>query len=171
MDKGLLQIYTGDGKGKTTAAVGLALRARSRGLKVLFAQFMKETPGGEPEALREFNIEVIRFRDVRSPLFNKDITSEQLREASLKALARLREIIPSYDLVILDEFNHLLRPGILDEREAGQFIADRPETVEMVITGRGTPQWLMDMADLATEMRELKHPARKGLRARKGIEY
>lgn len=171
MNKGLLQIYTGDGKGKTSAAVGLAVRARSRGLKVLFAQFMKDTPGGEPEALRSFDIEVVRFRDIRSPLFNKDITSKQLRDASLKALARLREIIHTYDLVILDEFNHLLRPGILDEQEAGQFIADRPETVEMVITGRGAPKWLVGMADLVTEMVEIKHPARSGLRARKGIEY
>ena len=168
----MLQVYTGDGKGKTTAAEGLALRARSRGLKVLFAQFMKETPGGEPEALRDIvGVEVIRFRDVLSPLFNKSVTTEKLREASLKALEKLNQIIAVYDLVILDEFIHLLRPGVLTEEEAGGFINGRPSNVEFVLTGRGAPPWLIEMADLVTEMKDIKHPATKGVKARKGIEY
>ena len=171
MDIGLLQVYTGDGKGKTTSAAGLALRARSRGLRVLFAQFMKETPGGEPESLRELKVEVVRFRDVRSPLFNKEMTPERLREAALKAIGKLREMMPGYDLVILDEFSHLLRPGILEDAVAREFIISRPQGTELVITGRGAPKWLIELADLVTEMKDVKHPIRKGLKARKGIEY
>ena len=172
MDMGMLQVYTGDGKGTTTAAVGLAVRARSRELKVLFAQFMKETPGGEPEALRDMaGVDIMRFLDIGSPLFNKFLTPAELREESLRAIERLRQIIAGYDLVILDEFIHLLRPGVLTEQEAGEFIKGRPQGVELVLTGRGAPGWLIEMADLVTEMKDVKHPASKGLKASKGIEY
>lgn len=171
MDKGLLQVYTGEGKGKTTAAVGLALRAQSQGLRVIFAQFMKPPTGGEPDALASAGVYVMRFSEVKSPLFNKDIPLEDIRKAAISALDKLSVLMHEYDLVVLDEFIHLIRPGLLGDDEARQFLAARPEGVEVVLTGRGAPEWIMAMADLVTEMRQVKHPADKGVQARKGIEF
>lgn len=171
MHKGFIHIYTGDGKGKTTSAVGLSVRAKSRGLRVLFVQFMKTIKGGEIDLLKNLSIKVKRFEKVLSPLFHPGADMALLREESLKALGKLRPLLREYDLVVLDEFNHLLTTGLVTRKEALDFIMQRPETLDLVLTGRGAPKWLVDLADQVTDMRDVKHPAAKGARARKGIEY
>jgi cob(I)alamin adenosyltransferase len=171
MKQGFVHIYTGKGKGKTTAAVGLSVRARSRGLRVLFAQFMKNISGGEVGLLRKLGVEVMRFERVLSPLFHPDADRRAIREEALKALHALGGVLGDYDLVVLDEFNYLLSGRLITAREARDFIAMRPENVELVLTGRGAPRWLIAMAGHVTEMRDVEHPARHGVGARRGIEY
>lgn len=173
---GLIHIYTGEGKGKTTAAIGLAVRAAGNGMKVLFVQFLK---GGEEsgelkifKGLQE-NIEVIRF-DQRHPIFfKKGDTKEGLINAAKEALRLIDERIKSgkYDLVVLDEINNLIVQGWADVNELTDIIRKRPEGVEIVLTGRGASEELIDMADYVTEMSAVKHPFKKGIKARKGIEY
>lgn len=170
-DKGLIQIYTGGGKGKTTACVGLAVRARSRGLRVLFTQYMKDIQGGEVDALQRLEIDCKVFRAVKSPLFNKGVDMSVLRAEALKAIEETRAAWHAYDLLIMDEFNIVLSYNLITEDEAREFIGARPEGLEIVMSGRGAPQWLVDMADLVTEMREIKHPANNNVKARQGIEY
>lgn len=169
---GLIQIYTGDGKGKTTASVGLAVRARSRGMSVLYAQFMKSRQGGETELLETLGIEVIRYADVRSPRFHPDEPVAAIRAAAQAALVALAmPISGGYDLVVIDEFNGLMPAGIITVGEALDFIAKKGASVELVLTGRGAPQELIERADLVTEMREVKHPYNKNTNARAGIEF
>ncbi|MEK6655826.1 MAG: cob(I)yrinic acid a,c-diamide adenosyltransferase [Nitrospirota bacterium] len=173
---GLLHIYTGEGKGKTTAAIGLAVRAAGNGMKVLFVQFLK---GGEESGeLKIFknlqkNIEVIRF-DQRHPIFfEKGDTKEGLIKAAKEALKLIAEKIKSgkYNLVVLDEINNLVSQGWADVNELMEIIKKRPEGVEIVLTGRGASKELIDMADYVTEVKAIKHPFKKGIKARKGIEY
>jgi len=167
----MVQLYTGNGKGKTTCAVGLCVRARSRGLRVLFAQFMKNGRGGETALLKDASVKTLRFRKVLSPLFHPEADAAALREESLRALGKLKPMLEKYDLVVLDEFVHLLNQKLITRTEAVEFLSGRPPSLEMVLTGRGAPRWLMGMADLVTEMKDVKHPARGGAKARRGIEY
>ncbi len=171
MSKGLLQIYTGKGKGKTTASVGLALRAHCQGLRVIYAQFMKSAHGGELDGLHRVGINVMRLTEIKSPLFNPDVPIDDIQQAALRAIDDLAVAMNDADLIVLDEFIHLIRPGLLSDEQARRFIRSRPEGVEMVLTGRDAPRWLIEMADLVTEMKEIKHPAGQGTKARKGIEY
>ena len=168
---GLLHIYTGDGKGKTTASVGLALRAASRGLKVLFAQFLKDRAGGEPDALKGIGVDVMKFKKVLSPLFH-DVEQAEVRS---EALLALRELSPArlegYDMVVLDEFVTLVTKGFIAEAEAIEFLGHRPASTELVITGRGAGEGLIKCADLVTRMDHIKHPYENGTGARAGIEY
>ena len=173
---GLLHIYTGEGKGKTTAAIGLAVRAAGNGMKVLFVQFLK---GGEESGeLKVFkglqdNIDVIRF-DQRHPIFfKKGDTKEELTKAAKDALKLIDEKIKSgkYNLVILDEINNVVSQGWADVNELKDIIRKRPEGLEIVLTGRGASEELIEMADYVTEMKAVKHPFKKGIKARKGIEY
>jgi cob(I)alamin adenosyltransferase len=171
MDKGGIHIYTGHGKGKTTAAVGLCVRARSRGLRVLFTQFMKNIKGGEVELLEELSVRVLRFEGVLSPLFHPGVDMQAVRAEALKALGSLKPVLKDYDLVVLDEFTHLLATGLIGKEEALAFIGERPGPLDMALTGRDAPDWLIDLAEDVTEMKEIKHPASKGKKARKGIEF
>jgi cob(I)alamin adenosyltransferase len=171
LHKGLLQVYTGDGKGKTTSAVGLAVRARSRGLRVLFAQFMKSGPGGETEILKEIGVEVIRFERVLSPHFHPEADRGEIRREALEALAELAAMLPRFDLAVLDEFNNLLSRDLITMEEAEEFLRAKPEGLELVLTGRGAPEELIALADQVTEMKDIKHPSRAGVPAREGIEY
>ena len=173
---GLLHIYTGEGKGKTTAAIGLAVRAAGNGMKVLFVQFLK---GGEESGeLKIFkkiqeNIEVIRF-DQRHPIFfKKGDTKEGLVNAAKDALNLIDEKIKSgkYNLVILDEINNVVSQGWADVNELKDIIRKRPEGLEIVLTGRGASEELIEIADYVTDMKAVKHPFKKGIKARKGIEY
>lgn len=174
MLKGYVHIYTGCGKGKTTAAVGLALRAQSRGLRVLFVQFMK---GGktisETKLLEQCAVTVKKFNSVRSPLFDPDVKKSYLKKHMFKALDDIKKIMikKDFDVIILDEFLCLLSEKLLTDREALDFISHRPFETELVLTGRGAPKKLIQAADYATEMKMLKHPFSKKVPARKGIEY
>lgn len=174
MKKGLIHIYTGDGKGKTTTAIGLSIRAKSRGLETLFVQFFKERDDNSEVSLLEgAGIGTLIFDNVKSPLFHPDISKNEIREEAKVALSRLRKIIgeKSLDLLILDEFVCLVSEGILPEVDAVEFLKRMPERLEVVITGKGACEKLIAIADYVTYMKKVKHPFEKNLRARKGIEF
>jgi len=172
LEKGLVQVYTGNGKGKTSAAFGLALRAIGRGLHVCVIQFIK---GGfdygelySSQYLPNFHLEAYgRGRFVSSPPSEEDYAEAE------KALRRAREAVTSgnYDVVILDEANTALNLKLIKLEEVMKLLAEKPENVEVVLTGRSAPKELIEAADLVTEMREVKHPYNKGVHARIGIEY
>lgn len=169
---GLVQVYTGDGKGKTTAALGLAMRASGRGLNVIMIQFMKPDAGyGEQIAakqLSDFTILPMGPKHFCGP----EPTAEDV-ESVAKALDKSREVLTSgkYDLVILDEINNALRYGLTNPDEVVNILKERAPHTEVVLTGRRVPQEIIDYADLVTEMRLIKHPFDKGIGARVGIEY
>ncbi|MBI5188866.1 MAG: cob(I)yrinic acid a,c-diamide adenosyltransferase [Nitrospirae bacterium] len=172
--RGLIHIYTGEGKGKTTAAIGLAIRAKSRGLRVLFAQFMKgNKKEGELELLENLSITIKRFDRVVSPHFYPNVDKEKLKSEANKSIRNIKKIMSNndFDLIALDEFNCLLAEGLLTEDEALDLITNKPEGLELVLTGRGATERLIEAADYVTEMKMVKHPFSKGIRARKGIEY
>jgi cob(I)alamin adenosyltransferase len=171
--KGLVQVFTGNGKGKTTAALGTALRAAGHGLKVYIVFFMKgDYDRGEFKALEKFpNIEVSRsgFRKFVDPA---NITPAEKKQAET-AFAAAREAVNSgrYHLVVLDELNVAAVYDLVPLDEVIRLIRERPPRVEIIITGRHADDRLVEMADLVTEMVKVKHPYDKGIKARKGIEF
>jgi cob(I)alamin adenosyltransferase len=172
-EKGLIHIYTGEGKGKTTSALGLALRSRSHGKKVLFAQFFKEIDEqSELSLLQQLGIEILVFDAIKSPFFNPSIDRNYLRNEAMKALITLQGIISTnvLDLVILDEFICLVSEDVISESEAIAFLQKKPEALEVVLTGRGATEKIMAEADYVTYMKHIKHPYDRGIKARKGIE-
>ncbi len=172
--KGYIHIYTGEGKGKTTAAIGLAVRAKSRGLRVLFVQFMKGgINGGEIEMLESISVTTKKFDKVLSPHFYPDIDKEKLKTEVKTALDFIKKAMSenNFDLIVLDEFNYLILEGLLTEDEALDLISHKPEDIELVITGRGATEKLIEAADYVTYMKMLKHPYTAGIKAREGIEY
>ena len=173
MEKSLVQVYTGDGKGKTSAAFGLALRAVGRGLKVYVIQFIK---GGFDYG--ELHI-VERLPNLRLASFGrgKFITNLPPSEEDMK-LARdafdlAKKIVKGgeHDIVILDEINVALNLKMVGTEEVIDMIKNRPRHVELILTGRYAPTQILEVADLVTEMREVKHPYAHGVPPRKGIEY
>lgn len=174
MSKGCIHIYTGEGKGKTTASVGLTVRARSRGLRILFVQFMKggATPG-EINLLRDIHVSIKKFSKIRSPYFNPDIDRKQLRKYVDEAITYIEDVMnnKNFDMIVLDEFNCLITEGLLSEDRAVKLISSKPANLELILTGRGATKRLIQTADYVTEMRVIKHPFSKGIKARKGIEY
>ncbi len=170
---GLVQVFTGNGKGKTSAALGSILRALGHGLKVCIIFFMKgKYPYGEFRTLSKLpNVDVASFglRCFTDPAYLKP---EEIEQAKL-ALAAAREAMLSgkYDLVILDEVNVAVDHKLLALDEVIRLVKDKPEKVELILTGRYADARLIEMADLVTEMVKLKHPYDKGIKARKGIEY
>ncbi len=170
---GLIQVYTGDGKGKTTCALGLAFRAVGQGFKVAMLQFLKGRETGESRAALRLAPEMtLRFFG-RPGLVNlKSPTPEDLarvREAWEAAKETLRA--GEHDLVILDEINLALAHGLIPLEEALAALRQRPPWVEVVLTGRRAPRELLDLADLVTEMVPRKHYYQAGVRARRGIEW
>ena len=172
LERGLVQVYTGDGKGKTTAAVGLAVRACGRGLSVCFIQFVKGGPeSGELAALRRLGVDVVRTGEQSSGLLRSGPT-EADRAAAAEAWSRADAALRGglYDLIVLDELHAALRHELVELDEVLAAIAARPSHVEVVTTGRGAPQALRDLADLVTEMVPEKHPY-PDVAARRGIEF
>lgn len=171
MEKGYIQVYTGDGKGKTTAALGLALRAAGHGMRTYIGQFMKGWPYGELSALKNHPwIEIEQYGDFRC-IRREEVTPEHIARAR-QGLERARQAMLSgrYDIIVLDEINVAIWYGLLTVEEVLAFLDERPEGVEVVLTGRRAPQELIDRADLVTEMREVKHYYIQGVMARDGIE-
>ena len=176
---GLVHVYTGDGKGKTTAAFGLAVRALGRGMRVLVVQFLKGSGrlSGEAEFLgHSESAEVICFEDQRHPTLcrgPKPVDVEELKASIQAGFALAVEKIMSgqYDLVVLDELNNCAKEGWLDSADITKLIREKPEGVELVLTGRGALPEVIELADYVTEMRLVKHPAQKGVKARKGVEF
>ncbi len=169
---GLVQVYTGDGKGKTTAALGLALRAAGHGLRTYIGQFLKGRPTGELKAakLLEPYLTIEQFGEADFVLTRGDP-----RQAALarRGLQRIRQILASgeYDIVVLEEINVALELELIPLEDVLALMEERPSEVELVLTGRGAPQELISRADLVTEMVAIKHPYQRGVKARLGIEF
>lgn len=171
--KGMVQVFTGNGKGKTSAALGMVLRAVGHDLKVFVVFFMKgKYPYGEFSTLAKLpNVDVASF-GFKCLTDRSNIKSEEVEQAKM-ALSAAREAMLSgnYDLVVLDEVNVAVDYKLLELDEVVRLIQEKPENVELVLTGRYAHPKLIELADLATEMVKLKHPYDKGITARKGIEY
>jgi len=171
LQKGYIQVYTGDGKGKTTAALGLALRASGHGMHTYIGQFMKGQHYGELAALRDHPLITIeQYGDVRC-IRREEATSDHVAQAQ-RGLERAREAMLSgqYDIVVLDEVNVTIWFGLLAVEEVLAFLDQRPAHVEVILTGRRAPPEIIKRADLVTEMREVKHYYQQGVLAREGIE-
>ena len=173
MEKGLVQIYTGDGKGKTTAALGLAMRAAGRGFSVFMVQFLKGRQYGELESAKKLSD---RFKIVQSGLdsfVKKGEPSEEDLRLAREGLELARDAIRSggYDIVILDEVNVAVELGVLKVEDVLHLIDERPVGVELVLTGRYAPPEFCERADLITEMKNVKHCYDVGVEMREGIEY
>lgn len=169
--RGLIQVYTGDGKGKTTAALGLALRASGQGLRVGILQFMKGMSRcGEHRFVERYPIFTIIQPNRRS--YFRQRPAEKLAQAR-QALAQAQELLAAgpYEVLILDEILSALKTGLLGREEVLALMRAKPAAVELVLTGRGAPPEVIEAADLVTEMVAVKHPYKKGVRARRGIEY
>lgn len=170
---GLIQLYTGDGKGKTTAALGLALRAAGHGLRTYIGQFMKGQSYGELEAARRLSPELtIEQYGLPSFVHVNQATAEDVRLAQ-EGLERARAAMHSgcYHIVVLDEVCVALHFKLLTLEQVLAFLDEKPPQVELVLTGRRAPPGLIERADLVTEMREVKHPYARGVPARRGIEH
>lgn len=169
--RGYVQVYTGDGKGKTTAAIGLALRAAGAGLRVFIAQFVKSGRYSEIEALERFSDLVVCRQYGRGCWLRGEPSEEDIRLAR-EGLQEIRDIVRSgqSQLVILDEANIATCFKLFDAEDLVSLIDLKPDGVELVFTGRRADPLLIARADLVTEMREVKHYYRKGVSARRGIE-
>lgn len=167
----MILIYTGNGKGKTSACVGQALRALGQDLRVGFGQFMKkDVHAGEQVMLQRLLGE--NYRAGGRGFFRKEEEREEHRAAALTLLAWARERLPQLDMLLLDESLYALRAGLLERAEVEDLLQRaRAADCHLVLSGRDAPQWLMDMADLVTEMGEIKHPAQSGVKAQRGIEF
>ncbi len=175
MEKGLIQVYTGDGKGKSTAAFGQAIRAAGRDLKVVIYQFLKAVETGEVMLIRDKlpEIKVLRSTALKKFTWNmNEIELEHLKQDTVEGYAAVKDIIKhnECDLLILDEIMYGLHQGFIDLDEFIEVISSKPETMEIVITGRDAPQQLIDIADYVTEMKKIKHPFDEGIALRIGIE-
>ena len=179
LDKGLVQIYTGDGKGKTTAAFGLALRAAGQGNKVLIYQFLKPASLdiGERFALQlgavRIRVEALETEWDMVESFKDEEKIAETRSAISQVLERIAQTAEKrfYDCLILDEIVFCLSKGLAKLEDIKSVIDRRDPRVEIVLTGRGASQELIALADLVTEMKNIKHPFDKGLGARRGIEF
>lgn len=170
---GLVHVYTGNGKGKSTAAFGLALRAWGHGLKVVLIQFLKGSHAGEHRAFARLSPQLEVYSFGREGFIHRDGMAEEDYRLARAALDCAREVIAGgrADLLILDEINNAVHLGILGVAEVLEVLRSRPHTMEVVLTGRGAPAEIIAYADLVTEMREIKHPYHSGIGARRGIEY
>lgn len=175
IQQGMVHVYTGNGKGKTTAALGLALRALGWGARVCDIQFLKGYPEiGEAKiaesfpdrfVLKQFVLDVSRAIDEAKVL--------ERAQAANEAMCYAEEVVSGgeFDVVILDEINNALHYGLIDQARVLRMIEGRPVHVELVLTGRDAPLQIIDAADYVTEMVLVKHPFQKGIGARKGVDY
>ena len=173
MTKGYIQIYTGDGKGKTTAALGLAMRAAGAGLSVYIGQFVKEMEYSEVGLIRERipEITVELFGTPEGCMIGREPNEEDIAAAKA-GLLRARDLLESgkYDIVILDEITIPVGMGILEEKDVLELMDARPEGTELILTGRGATAEMIARADLVSEMREVRHYYQDGVLSRRGIE-
>lgn len=170
--QGLLIVFTGNGKGKTTAAIGQAVRAAGHGYRVCIIQFIKQMKNtGEAKALARF-ADLIELHTTGSG-FTWEQEQEVVRQAAAAGwnLARQKIASGGYHMVVLDEITYLLNEGFIDQEEFLDFLSQRPPGLHILITGRNAEQELYAAADLVTEMKEIKHPFRNGRKAEKGVEY
>lgn len=169
---GMIHIISGDGKGKTTAALGIGMRAVGRGLKVCMVQFMKGFEYGEISAAKQLEgFDIFQFG--RAEFVNKENPEQVDIQEAVKALEHAKEAVGSgeYDIVILDEINVALDFKLISLEDVLGLVKGKPKNMELVLTGRNASQELVDLADYVSDVREIKHPYRKGIGARKGIEH
>jgi cob(I)alamin adenosyltransferase len=174
---GLIHIYIGDGKGKTTAAIGLSVRTKGRKNRVIFSQFLKGEDTGELISLSTLNIKIIRQKHNFGFTFKMDEnTKKSCKEEQRRILKDVESEISQWgeitqgDIVIFDEVLGALETDMLDDKEFHKFIEKKDPKLELVLTGRNCPGWLLEIADYVTEMKKIKHPYDKGIKARIGIE-
>ncbi len=170
MEKGYIQVYTGNGKGKTTAALGITLRALCAGNKVFFGQFMKGQDYSELKAVSYFD--KLTMKQFGTPSFVCGEASKEDIEQAQEGLAVMKAALWSgrYDMVVFDEINTALFFHLVDIKEVLKILDGKPENTEVILTGRYAPQEIIDRADLVTEMKEIKHYYNAGVPARVGIE-
>ena len=173
LDKGFIQIYTGNGKGKTTAAIGQAVRAAGFGLQTYFVMFMKEFPYNEVKSLKKLKDLITIVQVGKDDFVYKKVPpseEEKLKIKNALDTAKTKMLSSEYDLIVLDEIFVSIYFGLVSKEEVISFIDTKPENVELIMTGRYCPQEIIDKADLVTEMKEVKHYYEKGILARRGIE-
>ena len=170
---GMIHIYCGDGKGKTTAAVGLTIRAAGAGKKILFAQFMKSGKSSELKVLRNIeHVSVMNCKTVSG--FYRNMTAEEREQASRDYSAMLRDVLSAsskFDLLVLDEIISACNHGVVEEMDLYRFLQNKPALLEVVLTGRYPSEKLLGLAHYVTEMRKRKHPYDDGVHARLGVEF
>ena len=172
--RGLVHIYTGNGKGKTTASIGLVCRASGAGMKCLFCQFLKGRDTSELEPLRALGVDILRTEEVKKFIPQMDafekkecVQSHEVCYNKMKALA----LSGIYDLVVLDEVIAAAGYGFVPLADLCGFLRERPAGLEVVLTGRNAPAELLALADYVSEIQPVKHPFEAGIAARKGIEF
>ena len=165
----MLHLYWGNGKGKTTAAMGLALRALGHGRRVVIVQFLKDGTSGEIAPLRAAGAAVYACPNAKFTWLMDEVDKAAAREASARALGQA--LAEPFDLLVLDEACAALKSGILDEALLRRAVAFAKNGREVVLTGRDPAPWLQEAADYSTEMRAHKHPYADGVAAREGVEY
>lgn len=170
--KGYIHVYTGNGKGKTTAALGLALRAMGAGKKVFFAQFVKGMPYAETETIAKFLPDII-IKQFGLKCFIKDKPNQSDIDAAQNGLRQVQKAISEnkYDVVVMDEVCIALYFNLFKINDLIEILNSKPEGMEIILTGRYAPDELIEVADLVTEMKEIKHYYNQGVEARKGIEF
>ena len=174
--RGLLIVYTGNGKGKTTAALGAAFRALGYGWRICMVQFIKGTwKYGEIKSIANLGdqFELHRLGAGFYKILDDDQPEEVHRQAAAEAVELIIEKLrgKAYDLVIADELNVALDTGLIDEESFRRILKARPEHIHLIVTGRGAPDFLVEQADLVTEMKEIKHPYQQEIKAQPGIDY
>lgn len=174
-ERGFIQVYTGNGKGKSTAAIGQAVRAAGHGHKVGFISFFKDPDVfgyGEYRSMQQLGIKTFLFAR-KHPHFYKTVDHEEVCRECVSGLECIKELLldPSWDMLVLDELNIALRDGFVNEDEVISLLDAKPQRLELVLTGRGVPQRILDRADLVSEVMEIKHPYSQGIQSREGIEY
>lgn len=176
MDKGLVHVYTGDGKGKTTAAIGLGLRAYGRGLKVLFVQFLKSGSTGELISIDKLddNFKYFRTKKVEGFFWNlNDEQKEILKKSEKEALdyAVKAALSDEWDMIILDEVIGSIKNHLVELNDVVKLIKEKPKTMELVLTGRNVPNKIIKLANYVSEIKAIKHPFDDGINSREGIEF
>ena len=169
--KGLVIVHTGNGKGKTTAALGMAFRALGHGLNVLMVQFIKGSwKYGELESAKKFENFKLLPMGCGFVSTNGEIAEED-RQAAREALDYAQAHLNDSDMVILDEINYAIGFGLVGESEVLELIDKKPPGLHLILTGRNATEKIIEKADLVTEMREIKHPFQKGVKAQRGVEF
>lgn len=170
-NKGCIQIFTGDGKGKTTAALGIAIRAAGYGMKTYMGQFMKGQHYGELTALSDHPcITIEQYGDVEC--VHREKITEKHTDQAQEGLKRAREMMLSnqFDIIILDEINVAVWFGLLEQEKVMEVLRERPEHVEIILTGRRASESLIEIADLVSDIKEVKHYYNRGVKGRTGID-